>query len=652
MRKLLLIFGLLVFGFCYAQTPKTKDSLIVYLKTKPQDTLYVQALNDYAFAMVKEGKFEEALKLAIEIDKISRKLQYGSGYYKSVNMYGIIEYSKQNQKKAMEYFLKANDLITQYKLPKKIYQNSLNNIGIIYNDMGDQENATKYAMKLMAFQEKNKLKPLKSWPYDQIGSNMKLYDKFDEALFYYKKMVEIETENKNFTGMAIGENNIGNLYDDHQKLKEATIHYQKGLAYARKEDYKLLETDLLVNLGRIFKKQSNYAKAEQYYKEALRIHDELGLTIPSKIIYQNLGDLFMVQKKYALAKENYMIALEISKDIEEPQALYTINDALADLSEKTGDYKAAYQYNVKAGKLSDTIFKIETAKNSEDLLRKYQTEKKEQEIAIKNIQINNYNKQKWYLIFGLLLLGIIGTLLFYQSRNRKKTNEKLQLLNTELDQANKVKARFFSILNHDLRSPVSSLIGFLHLQKDSPELLTEESRQRMENKTIASAENLLESMEDILLWSKGQMENFKPHPKSIRISSLFDDIQNHFASVENVTITFENPENIQLTTDENYLKTIIRNLTGNAIKALEKTPAATITWKAWRENNQNFLSIADNGPGGTKEQFKALYDEKEVVGIKSGLGLHLIRDLATAIDCKIEIDTNEYSGTTFTLILP
>ena len=194
-----------------------------------------------------------------------------------------------------------------------------------------------------------------------------------------------------------------------------------------------------------------------------------------------------------------------------------------------------------------------------------------------------------------------------------------------------------------------NLIHFLHLQKENPELLDADMKLAIEKKTMLSAENLVASMEDMLLWSKGQMENFKPQPTKIAVKDLFEDIQKYFSSEEKVIIAFEKTQNFQIHTDENYLKTIIRNLTGNAIKALEKTEKPTILWKAWQENLQYYLSITDNGPGGTQEQFKALYDDTEVVGIKTGLGLHLIRDLAKAIDCQIEVDTKENIGTTFTL---
>ena len=147
------------------------------------------------------------------------------------------------------------------------------------------------------------------------------------------------------------------------------------------------------------------------------------------------------------------------------------------------------------------------------------------------------------------------------------------------------------------------------------------------------------------------MENFQPQPKTISIKSIFNDTQKHFESEKNIRITFENPNNIELSTDENYLKTIVRNLTGNAVKALENIENPRIIWKAWQEKNITFLSITDNGSGAALEQFKALYDDKEVVGIKTGLGLHLIRDLAKAIDCEIRVDSKINEGTTITLKL-
>ncbi|MEP6726912.1 MAG: HAMP domain-containing sensor histidine kinase, partial [Bacteroidota bacterium] len=244
---------------------------------------------------------------------------------------------------------------------------------------------------------------------------------------------------------------------------------------------------------------------------------------------------------------------------------------------------------------------------------------------------------------------IIGGLLFWQSRSRKKTNTTLMVLNNQLDEANKVKARFFSILSHDLRSPIVNLVHFLHLQKNSPDLLSEEQQTTHRQNISDSAEALLNNMEAMLLWSKEQMENFRPNIKSVAVADLFAYIQKFFGQTEKVNLRFTAAADIMVSTDENYLRTIMQNLTSNAIRALKNTPDAQIEWKVIKEGDKTILSITDNGPGIAAEQAKALFDDSVANNEKSGLGLHLIRDLAKAIHYKIAVQSEQGLGTTFTL---
>jgi signal transduction histidine kinase len=155
-------------------------------------------------------------------------------------------------------------------------------------------------------------------------------------------------------------------------------------------------------------------------------------------------------------------------------------------------------------------------------------------------------------------------------------------------------------------------------------------------------------MEDLLLWSKGQMERFEPRNTQFLVREIFEDTQRYFAS-EKIKIKFKNDQNLEAFTDKDYLKTIIRNLTGNALKALSETSNPSIVWTAFEQDEQVVFSITDNGPGADQSEFKALYDENEIVGVKSGLGLHLIRDLAKVINCEITVNSKSNLGTTFTL---
>ena len=540
--------------------------------------------------------------------------------------------------------------------------------------------------------------------YNDMGNNFLDQGKHKEALEHYLKSLAYSREIPSLRANTLHNTSI--VYYKEENIPLAIKYNNEAYVLAKKENFTSTIADCYNTFGLIYAWQKNSAKAKAYFLKSLALFKQEGNLVQQAVVLTHLGDisenlgvkrafymqskaiwdvenpsyllavsnvLGLVETNIAVAKDNNLLqklaipktkaqvlietesylkeTIRYSKQSNVQQNLMFAYGKMSELKELQGDYKSALEYINLNYEIYTSIFSQENKNKIASLESKEKLAKKDKEIALKKLTLQQNEKQKWYLISGILLLGIIGSLLFFQSKNRKKTNQKLQLLNSELDNANKAKTRFFSILNHDLRSPVSNLIDFLHLQKDSPDLLDEATKNRISNTTLSSAENLLKSMEDMLLWSKSQMENFKPQPKLISIQSLFDDTKRHFSSEEKVLINFENSSNIQTNTDEDYLKTILRNLTGNAIKALEKVEKPNIIWKAWQENNHTYLSITDNGFGGTQDQFKALYDDKEVVGIKTGLGLHLIRDLAKAIDCEISVDSKINEGTTFTLKL-
>lgn len=518
------------------------------------------------------------------------------------------------------YQLKA---ITYKKLLPKNVAN-IENIGVSYCQIASAYIKMKHYDK--AIEYLNDAQPyVKTSPYIRAFSSnyyMQCFvaqRKLDSVKKYYKLAYKFSTEKDSlFLNLSFADQSMSKYYANEKEINTAYKYAQKAVLFGEKstDDEILMEANAI--LGRVLYEKKDYKEAIETLKKASK----------NALTYD---------------KENFV----------------QINQKLSESYAALGLWREAYYYNEIYSKYNDEMMEESAKQSIANAEARYQNKTKQQKIknlsnenTIKNIQISDAKKQRFYLMSGLVLVFIIGLLLFRQNQNRKKTNEKLQILNQQLDEANKNKARFFSILNHDLRSPVANLIHFLHLQKENPELIDEETALRMQTKVISGAENLLNSMEDILLWSKGQMENFKPHFRKISIEKIFEETEKHFSQYENIAISFENPEQLILNTDKNYLKTIIRNLTGNAIKVLEKRENPYIIWKARKENNQILLSITDNGPGGSQEKFKALYDDSEVIGIKSGLGLHLIRDLSTAINCKIEVCSTPDVGTTITIISP
>lgn len=652
---------LLAYGLVHAQTVDRKkvDSLLTLLPKTTQDTAKVSIFNELSEAYIRKDS-ARSLNYSRQAFALSQKIGWDEGMARSL------------------YFIGNN-----------------------YNLFGTYSKAEPYLQRALRL-AKNKL--LISKILFSIGSTRLNQSRYPEALDAWLKSLKIKESLRDRSGMALLSLNIGTVYlsteqndkalqylhkalgmmhqmgdysSDSMLLRNIGVahyglgHLQKGLEFldqARlisiRDGDQTTQASILSDMALVYIDLSAYQKAIDYSKTSIAMMpDGFRDAENTAFGYGVIGDAYI-----ELAKSNrnnsrqldsaviYLgKAIGIHREVNAMRSLYDDYASLSAARKLQGKYREALQAYETSIMYRDSMYNAdnrETIKNLED---KRAIELRDNKIKINSLKLESKEKQKWYLIGGLILLAVIGLLFFRQSQNRRKTNRKLRMLNADLDQknasldqANKTKARFFSILNHDLRSPVYNLIHYLQLQKDSPELLDAEMKKNIETRNMAAAENLLQSMEDLLLWSKGQMEQFRPEFSEVPVAALFADIRNHFAGFDHIR-TDETDASQTIYTDENYLKTILRNLTGNAIKALADTANPAIVWKFWTQDGQSFLSVTDNGPGGTSEQFRALYDETEVIGIRSGLGLHLIRDLAAAINCRISVDSDLGSGTTFTL---
>lgn len=621
MKNLLLLILLPIFSIAQNTSDTTLDSLLTVFKTQEalQQATTAKAIGVY---YKKNSQYYNAIEYHLIARTIYSKLTTENERKKRTDMalcdlsIGANYYLIGDHKKSMEYYFKAYKVI-----PENL--DLLLNIATLFNSQKNLEKSFYYLNLAEKVAQKTNTYLDKIWnkKSDVYFSKKDSVNGF-KAL---KKSIDFSIKEHNLEQLAITYTNYGDLLPD---SKEKIDLYLKSKAI-----WDRYQPDNLLAI-------SNNISIANFYRT---IVDQ-----PKMLLENGLT------KKEAINKAEEILLdqiLKCKKINHKGQNLQYSLECLSYVYELKQDYKKANDYFKECVVLYDSLNSIDTKNKILNVESSFKIGEKDKEIQLNQKIIKQEKQQKWFYIFGITMLAIIGLLLFNQSRNRKKTNEKLQLLNAELDQANKIKARFFSILNHDLRSPVANLIHFLHLQKDSPELLDEETKDRMQNKTISGAEDLLSSMEDILLWSKSQMENFRPQPKNISVHQLFEDTKKVFSGYHKIQFVYENTNDIVIFTDENYLKTIVRNLTSNAINVFAVTSNPTIIWKAWQEKGKSYLSVSDNGPGASQEQFRALYNDKEVVGIKSGLGLHLIRDLAKAINCEIVVESNPEKGTTFQLCL-
>ncbi|MFZ1798761.1 MAG: ATP-binding protein, partial [Chitinophagaceae bacterium] len=180
--------------------------------------------------------------------------------------------------------------------------------------------------------------------------------------------------------------------------------------------------------------------------------------------------------------------------------------------------------------------------------------------------------------------------------------------------------------------PVSQIVQLLQLQKENPNLFSKAVREQYDTKLKTASENVLDTMEDLLLWSKSQMQNFTPEQMPVHISAIMQkelELLNQVIEKNNLIIENTIAANIIINTDENFLGIILRNLLQNAFNHTDH--GGTIKLSADLKN----IFIENAAFGANVETLNALLKTNVINSKTSGLGLQIANDLALSIQAKI-----------------
>jgi PAS domain S-box-containing protein len=242
----------------------------------------------------------------------------------------------------------------------------------------------------------------------------------------------------------------------------------------------------------------------------------------------------------------------------------------------------------------------------------------------------------------------------------KDAEQEIQHQRDELKKANETKDKFFSIIAHDLRGPLSNIFTLLNIMHSDMDLFDATQMKTLIGQLKESTGNTFNLTENLLDWAHLRRDNIRFFPKKILLADIVDDNRELFesqAAKKNIALINQVPKQTEVFADEEMVKTIIRNLLGNAIKFTNTNGqvvfSATETPKAW------WIHVTDTGKGMDASEVEKLFRidvHHSTPGTQqekgTGLGLILIKEFLEKNKGHIRVESARDKGSTFSFSLP
>lgn len=369
----------------------------------------------------------------------------------------------------------------------------------------------------------------------------------------------------------------------------------------------------------------------------------------------------ILKNKYIPTAEFYSQIIDSLQDY----SIFTLDKELIINSWSAGSVKIfGYETEEVIGEHFDLIFTEEDTKNG--------IPKKEIETALKEGRATD---NRWHIAkdkstfyaYGLVfpLTGVDGEMLGYVKilrdlTERKKSEDAIKKYMRELEELNTHKESVLAILSHDLRSPLSAIIGTAKYLKTHFHEMRQNTVQEMLELLYKLSTDELEMLDYLVEWAriKYASEVFNPTQLELAqsVEKVFDTL-NETASVKAINLHHDIEENTSVFADSKMLLSIIQNIVSNAIKHTES--GGNITVSAKKKEDKIIIQVKDTGIGMSKEireklfapQMKTLSEtRKENKG--AGIGLLLVKGFLEKNDGEIWVESIEGEGSTFYFTLP
>ena len=607
------------------------------------------------------------------IQLINKNPEFNKMRSETLNFLGVVNKNKGDYGRAMDYYFEALHHAEENGNNIQIaYSN--NNLGGIFTLKGDYVDATEYLKKaLHYFSSENNIAGM-GYTCVNLGNLYRLTNHLEDGIKYFDKAIAYKEEINDTIGLAVTTNlKAVALYDGEHYDEARKLYVKLQDLYETNKDDKGLS--IIKNyLGLIETAKGNYSLATKYFNESIKICKDIQYQNGIALAKINLSipycETKQADKAFRVLNEGAVIAREIG-DLELIKESYK---AYAEIYYSQGEYKLAYDYSIKYQKANNQYLnsinqeKISSLRiNNELVKRKSHTEYLEKRttlleenvsLAEEKLQFQHYLIASSVLIILLILIPLI--ILFRKNKSKLSHNEDLISKNNQLQEANKTRERFLSIIGHDLKNPFNSVLGLTSLVIEEWESLPSDEKLNILNEVQSSSNSIYELMDNLLLWAKNQSGSIQVYQERFDLNENISDVYEIFrnqANFKKIQIELNIGSANYVFADPDMINTVLRNLISNAVKFTRKGGKITIDLK--RLSTEVEFSITDNGRGIPPEDLKRILDDHDGFSTKgtseesgTGLGLLVTRDFVKKNRGVFWVESKIGIGSRFCFTLP
>lgn len=311
---------------------------------------------------------------------------------------------------------------------------SLNNLGVVYRRTSSIRTAMDYNQKALELAEtvENPPEGIKksiNVSLNSIGNLYQALKQYSLAIEHFERSLKLEAELGNTLGLAVNYQNIGECYEEQGFLDKALENYKKSLAYNEEINNNMGRVICKTSIAQVYIKQHDPEEALGILESVLPLAQKLGDGFLISPALTNMGWAQMLDKQYAAAEENLLKGLKVSEKNNIRNASAKANHLLSELYERTGKFEKALDYYKKAEKLDEEILNEGTVRYVNDVIFRYDSEKKSNQIEIlakeNEIVKLRLRKNNTILLISGIILALLAGIFYvlyrqYQLKNEKK----------------------------------------------------------------------------------------------------------------------------------------------------------------------------------------------------------------------------------------